>query len=101
LAAGRDSLDRLDSDKTRDRITAIFAPYLIARPDIEVVYNDSRVKSRDNIEHEQSYDLQWEHGGVRHSAVLRVIERKTPISAPVISVTAQAFQLMFLTPRTL
>lgn len=76
LASGRDALDRLDSDKARDRITATLAPYLIARPDIEVTYNGARVQPRDNIEHEESYDLEWEHDGIKHSAVLRVIEWK-------------------------
>ncbi|POH73443.1 ATP-binding protein [Arthrobacter glacialis] len=76
LAAGRDSLDRLDSNRALDRVTATLAPYLIARPDIDVTYNGTRVQPRDNIEDETTYDLEWEHDGVTRSAVLRIIEWK-------------------------
>ncbi|WP_158607486.1 ATP-binding protein [Flexivirga caeni] len=74
VASGRDSLNRLDDDKTRDRLTATFAPYLIARPDIEIVYDTTRLQPKDNIEHDQTRPVEWIHEGVTRHAALRIIE---------------------------
>lgn len=76
VASGRDSLDRLDTDKTRDRVSATLAPYLIAHADVAVIYDGSRIQPADNIEHDTVYDLEWEHGGATRQARLRIIEWK-------------------------
>jgi hypothetical protein len=74
VASGRDALDRLDADTARDRITATFAPYLLSRDDIEIVYDGSRIQPEDVIDFDTTYDLEWEHDGVSRQAKLRVIE---------------------------
>lgn len=75
-ATGKDSLTRLDTDKTRDRLSATFAPYLIAHPAVEVVYDNERLSPADNIEHDTPYGLAWTHDGVLREGSLRVIEWK-------------------------
>jgi hypothetical protein len=77
VAEGRDGLGQLESDKARDRLTTTLAPYLIARPDIEVVYDGARLNPRDNIEDEQTYDLAWELDGEHYRGNLRIIEWKS------------------------
>lgn len=76
LASGRDALDRLDTDKARDRITATFAPYLLARDDVEILYDGSRIQPGDVVDLDTPYDLEWEHEGVTRQAKLRIIEWK-------------------------
>lgn len=76
VASGRDALDRLDADKARDRITATFAPYLLARDDVELLYDGSRIQPQDVIDLDTSYELEWEHEGVTRQAKLRIIEWK-------------------------
>lgn len=76
VASGRDALDRLDTDKARDRITATFAPYLLARDGVEILYDGSRIRPRDVIDLDTHYDLDWEHEGVTRQAKLRIIEWK-------------------------
>ena len=76
VASGRDGLDRLDTDKARDRITATFAPYLLAREDVEIVHDGSRIRPGDVIDLDTDYDLEWEHEGVTRQAKLRIIEWK-------------------------
>lgn len=76
VASGRGALDRLDADKTRDRITATFAPYLLARDDVEILYDGSRVQPDDVIDFDTTYDLEWEHEAVARQAKLRIIEWK-------------------------
>lgn len=73
-ATGRDNLDRLAADATRSRVSSALAPYLIAHPAIEVVYDGGRVDPADNIEHDLTLDLTWEHGDATHEARVRVIE---------------------------
>ncbi|GAB6938843.1 ATP-binding protein [Isoptericola variabilis] len=75
-AEGREGLDRLDADKARDRLTATFAPYLIARPDVAVVYDGARVQPGDSIEGDTAYEIEWWHEGVARKATLRIIEWK-------------------------
>ncbi|WP_434966266.1 ATP-binding protein [Janibacter indicus] len=74
VASGRDSLDRLSTEKARDRATAAFAPYLIAMPDIEVTYDGARLSPGDNIALDSSYDLAWEHDDAQQQGTLRIIE---------------------------
>lgn len=76
VASGRDALDRLDTDKARDRITATFAPYLLVRDDVEILYGGTRIRPRDVIDRDTAYDLEWEHEGVTRQAKLRIIEWK-------------------------
>lgn len=76
VASGRDALDRLDTDRARDRITATFAPYLLARDDVELVYDGSRIQPGDVVDLDTPYDLEWEHEGVTRQAKLRIIEWK-------------------------
>jgi hypothetical protein len=76
VASGRDGLDRLSSDKASDRITATFAPYLIARPDVSITYDGSRVRPEESIDLDTTYDLEWAHEGVTRHAKLRIIEWK-------------------------
>lgn len=76
VASGRDSLDRLSSDKARDRVTATLAPYLIARTDVEVTYDGGRIRPGDNIDLDTTHDLEWEHDGVIRRGSLRIIEWK-------------------------
>lgn len=76
VAAGRDALDRLDADKAHDRITATFAPYLLARDDVEILYDGLRIHPQDVIDLDASYEVEWEHEGVTRQAKLRIIEWK-------------------------
>lgn len=76
LASGRDALNRLDADTARDRITATFAPYLLARDDVEILYDGSRIRPQDIIDLDASYELVWEHEGVTRQAKLWIIEWK-------------------------
>ncbi|WP_336704839.1 ATP-binding protein [Micrococcus terreus] len=76
VAEGRQSLDRLDSDKARDRVTATFAPYLITHADVELTYDRARIRPIDNIDLDSSYELAWEHEGVTRHGTLRIIEWK-------------------------
>ena len=76
VAEGRQSLDRLDSDKARDRVTATFAPYLITHADVELTYDRARIRPIDNIDLDSSYELAWEHKGVTRHGTLRIIEWK-------------------------
>jgi len=73
-ATGRDALDRLAADSTRAHVSSVLAPYLIANPSVEVVYDGSRVDPSANIEKEATYDLTWSHDDAAHTAGLRVIE---------------------------
>lgn len=76
VASGRDSLDRLSADKARDRVTATFAPYLIARTDVEVTYDGVRIRPANNIDLDTTHGLEWEHDGVVRRGELRIIEWK-------------------------
>jgi hypothetical protein len=73
-ATGRDNLDRLAADLTPSRISSALAPYLIAHPTVEVIYDGDRIDPADNIEYDETFDLNWDHGGSFHEARLRVIE---------------------------
>jgi len=75
-AEGRDGLDRLTGEGVSDRITATFAPYLIARPEVSVTYDGSRIRPEESIDLDTSYDLEWTHDGVARYAKLRIIEWK-------------------------
>lgn len=76
VAAGRDGLDRLAADTARDRMTATFAPYLLARDDVEITYDGSMIRPQDVIDLDTSYDLEWEYEVVTRQAKLRIIEWK-------------------------
>src|SRR5690606_21449491 len=75
-AAGRDSLDRLDSERARLRIAATFAPYLIAHSNVSLYYDGTRILPTDNIEHDTTFDVTWVHDAVVRRASLRIIEWK-------------------------
>jgi hypothetical protein len=73
-AAGKDNLDRLATDLTRTKISSALAPYLIANPSVEVVYDGSRIDPSDNVEHDETFNLIWENGNKAYQARLRIIE---------------------------
>lgn len=76
VASGRDALDRLAADTARERLTATFAPYLLARPDVSVVYDGARIRPEEVVDLDTTYDVEWEHEGVTQQAKLRIIEWK-------------------------
>lgn len=75
-ATGKKSaiLNKLLTDSVPNTIAADLAPYLLAHPDIEVVYDSRLIRPQDNILDEKTYPLTFEHGGASHNAVLRIIE---------------------------
>jgi hypothetical protein len=73
-ATGRDNLDRLTADLTPSKISSVLAPYMIAHPTVEVVYDGARIDPADNIEHDETIDVTWDHADSTHKAHLRVIE---------------------------
>lgn len=73
-ASGKTGLDRLESDETRAKIVSNLAPYLIARPQIEVVYDGRMINPAENIEFDTTKDLTWEFEGELNVAKLRIIE---------------------------
>lgn len=77
-AWGRQSshLNKLTADSAHGEIAAALAPYLIAHPDVEVIFDGSRVQPQDNIEHDSTQQLRFEHDGETHEASLRIIEWK-------------------------
>lgn len=76
LASGRESLDRLSSEKARARLSTTLAPYLIAHADVAVLYDGARLEPADNIARDTIHGIEWEHDGVTRSARLRIIEWK-------------------------
>lgn len=76
VASGRQSIDSLDTDKSRARLLGTFAPYLFDHPDVELIYDGQRIRPDEAIEHDTSYDHEWEHEGVTHRGLLRIIEWK-------------------------
>lgn len=75
-ASGKHSpyLNRLLSDSAIAEIAAALAPYLIAHPDVEVIYDGRTVRPQDNIADEQTYELAFEHASQPYEASIRVIE---------------------------
>jgi hypothetical protein len=75
-ASGKQSahLTRLLAETAQGTIAAALAPYLIAHPDVEVVYDGQTIRPQDNIDQEQTYDLTFQHDGIDHAARLRIIE---------------------------
>ena len=76
-ATGKDNLDRLAADLAGSKVASALAPYLIAHPTVEVVYDGGRIDPTDNIEHDETFDLTWQHGGAAYDARLRIIEWRT------------------------
>jgi hypothetical protein len=62
------------SDSASAEIAAALAPYLIAHPTVEMVFDGIAIRPQDNVAHEQRYELTFEHAGETHEASLRVIE---------------------------
>lgn len=77
VAAGREGLDRLAAEVTRDHLTATFAPYLLANAAVAITYDDLPIRPEDVIDLDSSRDLEWEHEDVVRRATLRIIEWKT------------------------
>jgi hypothetical protein len=67
-------LNQLSAESAHGMIAAALAPYLIAHPDVEVIFDGRLVHPQDNIADQGDYDLTFEHGGVAHAASMRVIE---------------------------
>jgi hypothetical protein len=75
-AMGKDNLDRLATDRTLNKVSSALAPYLIARPTVEVIYDGRRVEPSDNIERDVTIELVWAHEDATNEASLRIIEWK-------------------------
>lgn len=73
-ARGRQGLHRLETDAARSAVTAALAPYLMSQGHVDVVYDGTRVVVADTVAQHETVDLHWQHAGVRHEAVLQVIE---------------------------
>lgn len=73
-AAGKDNLDRLDSDSARERLTATFAPYLLARTDVAISYDGVALRPKDIIVSDSTLPITWAHEGISNQAELRIIE---------------------------
>ncbi|QYF74427.1 ATP-binding protein [Cryobacterium sp. PAMC25264] len=73
-ASGKFGLDRLESEDARAKIVSDLAPYLIARPQIEVVYDGRTINPAENIELDTTKDIVWEFEGKLNVARLRIIE---------------------------
>lgn len=75
-ATGRDKLNRLDTEATREHLTAVLAPYLMTYPSVSIVYDGCPIDPANQIECDVSETLNWCHEGVEHHAELRIIEWK-------------------------
>ncbi|HJP69258.1 MAG TPA: hypothetical protein VJ846_10180 [Sphingomicrobium sp.] len=75
-ASGKQSpyLNQLSGESVPATIAAALAPYLIAHPTVEVIFDGRPIRPQDNIDHREDYDLNFEHGGTTHAASMRVIE---------------------------
>lgn len=73
-ATGRDSLNALDTDKTRQRITQEFAPYLLQWPDVTIVYDGSPIDPNASMADDTQITVAWEHAGETKEAQLRIIQ---------------------------
>jgi hypothetical protein len=75
-ASGKQSsyLNQLSAESVPATIAATLAPYLIAHPTVEVIFDGRPVRPQDNIDHQADYDLSFEHAGATHAASMRVIE---------------------------
>lgn len=73
-AAGKTGLDRLETNETRAKVVSALAPYLIAHPSIEIIYDGKALNPAENIDNDTSYELAWTHDGTDLSATLRIIE---------------------------
>jgi len=67
-------LNQLVAETAPASVAAALAPYLIAHPNVEVVYDGIAIRPQDNIDVDQTYDLTFEHEGDQQVAKLRVIE---------------------------
>lgn len=75
-ATGRDKLDRLEKDETRERVTSALAPYLLSYPQVSVTVDNKRLNPTDEIENDVREPLSWVYDGVEQNAELRIIEWK-------------------------
>lgn len=75
-AGGKQSphLHKLLADSAAATVAAALAPYLIAHSDVEVVYDGAAIRPQDNIAHDATRELIFDHGGTTYGARLRVIE---------------------------
>jgi histidine kinase/DNA gyrase B/HSP90-like ATPase len=67
-------LNQLSAESAHGVVAAALAPYLMAHPDVEVVFDGRPVRPQDNIADQQTYDLTFQHGGTTHTASIRIIE---------------------------
>lgn len=73
-ASGKTNLNRLDSDNALERLLVALAPYLLAYPDVELLYDGHRVRPEDDMGSDETVDVSWAHGDTTHVARLRIIE---------------------------
>lgn len=71
---GMDNLNRLDTDKAFERLTRELAPYLMAHGSVDVRYEGRAIDPDAEVDGDETLPLTWEHGGVNHSARLRILE---------------------------
>jgi len=81
-SAGKQGLDRLAREDSPTTLLAEFAPYLIDRPSIEVIYDGDALRPADNVESDTRISLGWVYESVQLEAELRIIEwRKATLSS--------------------
>jgi hypothetical protein len=73
-STGKQGLDRLGREDARNLLLSEFAPYLIDRPAIEVVYDQTVLRPADNVESDTRLALEWTFESIQLDAELRIIE---------------------------
>lgn len=73
-AEGRDSLNRLETDKAQQRLVASLAPHLQRFPEINITYDGRKIDPSDMIERTTNHELKFDYEGETYEALLRVIE---------------------------
>jgi len=73
-SAGKQGLDRLGRDDAYSSLLVEFAPYLIDRPNIEVIYDGTVLRPSDNVQYDTSLPLRWTYESSEMHAELRIIE---------------------------
>lgn len=67
-------INRLAADDATEKLATTLAPYLIAHPDVSVIYDGSVIRPQDNIAHQHDEPFSFEHDGNVHEAAIRIIE---------------------------
>lgn len=73
-AEGRDSLNSLDTDSARLRLSAALALHLQTYPQIEVRYDGQKIDPSMSVERTTDHEVKFEHEGITHDAVVKIIE---------------------------